>query len=542
MKKILVLLILMYAGSSFAQWYPFHWVRIKGNYACTFIGSSGVFNKDFRYTNTPGYTVPCGSTPFCENTGLSAACKIDGALAMFACTYTGELIPGYILNGVAYTNDDFKIYLVKKVDNEFNNPDYANWYKMTGYGAPFIDVNNNCIFEPGIDKPGMQDASETAFVCYTDGFSQYRSNGEGFGGGIKNPLLNAEVRFTMWAYSETPMQFAYFFRYQIINKGNKNWDSVYFALFSDPSEFTFYEEFLGCDTNRHLAYAYGDENIDYIFGIKVLKGAVNKLTGDTIYLSSFVWERFNYGCEWEVPGNPQGAYYYMKGFKSDGTSHLDPTKPLGGNKYEKTKFILSGDPETNAGWTPSKGRIANCGGTDTGTIVPLPPSSANMVMGMGADNFTIAPGDTQVIVYCQTVDRGNSNVNSVTKLKSQTDAIYKIYNAAIKYYAENFCYREYIIYPDDFSLEQNYPNPYNNKTVIKFSIPRVADIKIEVFDLLGRSVFVPVNGEYKPGYYELTINAEDLASGIYYYRMQVVDKTVSSQVKYGRILKMALVK
>lgn len=541
MKKFLVLIILIYAGSIFAQGYPFHQVEIGGNISCTYIGSSGVFNRDFRYTNTPAFSVPCGSIPYCDNTGFSAACKIDGLFAMFACSYSGELRPGYISNDSHYTNKDFKIYLVKRFDNEFNNPDYANWYKMTGYGAPFIDVNNNCIFEPGIDKPGMQDASETAFVCYTDAPGN-KSPGEGFGGGIYYPLLNAELRFTMWTYSVYPFEASQFFRYQIINKGNRNWDSTYFALFVAPSEYAYPGVLLGCDTNRHLSFAYNYENTNSALGVVVLKGAVNKLTGDTIYLSSFVWDRAVYGsfCEWEVIANPLGAYNYMKGFKSDGTSFLDPTKPLGGNKYAKTKFIFYGDPETNTGWTPSKGRISNCGGTDTGTIVPVfgNPSS-NIVMGMGADNFTVAPGDTQVIVYCQTIVRGS---NPVTRLKSQTDKINYIYQNALKNYVENFCYREYIIYPDDFSLEQNYPNPFNTKTLFRFSVPRVADIKIEVFDLLGRRVLVPVNGEYKPGYYELTINAEDLASGIYYYRMQVVDKTVSSQVKYGRILKMALVK
>jgi hypothetical protein len=123
---------------------------------------------------------------------------------MFCCSYSGELSPGYILNNRFQTNSDFKIYLIKSTDNESTNPDYANWYKMIPYGAPYQDVNNNCTYDPGIDKPGIPDAAQTVFICMTDADSTQRNYFEGFGGGIRNPLLMAEVRLTVWTYADYP--------------------------------------------------------------------------------------------------------------------------------------------------------------------------------------------------------------------------------------------------------------------------------------------------------------------------------------------------
>ena len=186
----------------------------------------------------------------------------------YVCLYLwGELAPGYILNNEFKTNSDFKLYFVKSSDNETNNPDYANWYKMIPYGAPYQDMNNNCAYDHGIDKPGMPDAAQTVFICMTDADSTERNSGEGFGGGVKNPLLKAEIRLTIWTYVDYPFNTSQMFRYQIINKNDKTWDSLYFALFSEPdiisSQF-FAEDYLGCDTNRHLGFAYGSDSRRYL--------------------------------------------------------------------------------------------------------------------------------------------------------------------------------------------------------------------------------------------------------------------------------------
>ena len=369
-------------------------VQIKGNETCTWIQNSGILNQNTTYGNMAGLFWPCGSKSYCFTSGLCGAGIINGKLGEFVCSYMGELVPGYVANNTLQKNPDFKLYLIKATDNESNNPDYANWYKMIPYGAPYQDLNHNCMFDAGIDKPGMPDAAQTVFICMTDADSTQRNPGEGFGGGVMNPLLMAEIRLTVWTYEDHPLNTTQLFRYQIINKGINKWDSLYFALFSDPDIFinSLPNEYLGCDTLRHMGFAYHRDSGKVAYGLRILRGLVNKITGDSIFFSSFTWNRSAQPCEWEIQGQPVSAYLNMKGYKNDGTSFLDPTRPLGNNRYLKTKYIFSGDPETNSGWTVTKGRINNCGGSDSGIIEPVVGSDKKMVMGIGANDFSMMPG------------------------------------------------------------------------------------------------------------------------------------------------------
>jgi hypothetical protein len=74
--------------------------------------------------------------------------------------------------------------------------------------------------------------------------------------------------------------------------------------------------------------------------------------------------------------------------------------------------------------------------------------------------------------------------------------------------------------PESFVLHQNYPNPFNSSTKIKFDIPKAGLIKLVVYDLLGRQISTLVNEKLNPGIYESIFNAENLSSGIYFYRLE----------------------
>lgn len=84
------------------------------------------------------------------------------------------------------------------------------------------------------------------------------------------------------------------------------------------------------------------------------------------------------------------------------------------------------------------------------------------------------------------------------------------------------------IQPNDFILYQNYPNPFNPSTKIRYSIPNViasgtkqsAFVTLKIYDILGSEVATVVNQEQQPGFYEVEFSANDLASGMYLYRLQ----------------------
>jgi hypothetical protein len=73
--------------------------------------------------------------------------------------------------------------------------------------------------------------------------------------------------------------------------------------------------------------------------------------------------------------------------------------------------------------------------------------------------------------------------------------------------------------PVKFSLTQNFPNPFNPQTVISYSLDKTADVRLEVFDLLGRKVQTLVNGEMDAGNHDVIWKGTDQGAGVYFYRL-----------------------
>jgi len=87
-----------------------------------------------------------------------------------------------------------------------------------------------------------------------------------------------------------------------------------------------------------------------------------------------------------------------------------------------------------------------------------------------------------------------------------------------------------------YQLFQNYPNPFNPTTTIKFSIPVSGFVTLNVYDMLGREVKSLVNNQMTTGFYSYDLNASDLSSGVYFYRIQVEGKEGVSFVNTKRMV------
>jgi len=79
----------------------------------------------------------------------------------------------------------------------------------------------------------------------------------------------------------------------------------------------------------------------------------------------------------------------------------------------------------------------------------------------------------------------------------------------------------------EFVLEQNYPNPFNPTTRIEYQLPVNSLVKLELYSITGKKVPTLVNEELEAGYYNITLNADELrlASGVYFYRLICKDYT-----------------
>jgi hypothetical protein len=91
-----------------------------------------------------------------------------------------------------------------------------------------------------------------------------------------------------------------------------------------------------------------------------------------------------------------------------------------------------------------------------------------------------------------------------------------------------------IAVPKEFELSQNYPNPFNPNTVISYSLPLASEVKLIVYNSLGQTVKVLENGFMNAGNYSVNLNAVELSSGTYFYKIEAGH---FSQVKKMLLLK-----
>ncbi len=179
-------------------------------------------------------------------------------------------------------------------------------------------------------------------------------------------------------------------------------------------------------------------------------------------------------------------------------------------------YWYSGDPVTDIGWIntiPTDQRIM----TNTGT-------------------FKLKANEPVELWFAYVVGRGVDSLNSVTKMKEHVEY-------ANKYYKSNFTYLPSDVFdetfiPGEFVLYQNFPNPFNPSTVIRYQIPEAGLVTLKVFDILGRQVEVLVNEFKKTDVYEVNFNASKYASGVYFYQLSATGGAGS----YMETKKMILIK
>jgi Secretion system C-terminal sorting domain len=74
--------------------------------------------------------------------------------------------------------------------------------------------------------------------------------------------------------------------------------------------------------------------------------------------------------------------------------------------------------------------------------------------------------------------------------------------------------------PKEFALHNNFPNPFNPVTSISFDIPEQINVKISVYDVLGKEIKVLLDSRMEPGVHKVTFDASNYPSGIYFYRIE----------------------
>jgi hypothetical protein len=298
----------------------------------------------------------------------------------------------------------------------------------------------------------------------------------------------------------------------------------------------------GASRNRLAAYSLTDMSLtswnpNVNSGIAI-KSIVVSVTGDTVYAGG----TFN-----EVNGGT--ARNYLASFNSsDGTltawdpdlNNIASALALSGNT-----LIVGGSFTNVAGGTTSRNYLASYN-TSTGTLNAWDPNLNQVVSALtikgsrvyAAGNFTTVDGGVTTRNHLAAFDTASSIATNWNPNANELASAIATVSTEI-YVGGSFSTisgigRESVAGMDDpltfvtsgealptsISLEQNFPNPFNPSTTIKYSIPKSSLVVLKIYDVLGNEVATLVNNEKPVGSYEVEFNATDLSSGIYFYKLQ----------------------
>ena len=140
------------------------------------------------------------------------------------------------------------------------------------------------------------------------------------------------------------------------------------------------------------------------------------------------------------------------------------------------------------------------------------------------DNYVISNGGVAISngKYKAAVTIGQSSIGNISNdLYESNIGFWYQYSITITDLKEKWM----LEIPKQFELYQNFPNPFNPTTKIKYSIPSVetrhaSSVQLKVYDVLGREVQTLINEVKQPGEYKIEFNATTLPSGVYFYRLR----------------------
>jgi hypothetical protein len=531
--------------TSFSKQTMASYQQLDGNQIISTIGADGPF-ADNRKTGASGLSWPKdnpGHVIFSAGLWIVGRHVPSGLLRAATMQYSPEFQPGPLLEMFnTTTNDDadpvsrsadttYRAYKIQKGDT--TSQDYVEW--PVGLGAPYLDFNGNGIWDTGVDRPEVHGEQQVWSVLNDASKTQHAMLG-------LTPPLGIEIRSLYYCYDSPPaLDNTMFMEWTLINKSDADYDSVYVGIWSDPDVGDAQDDLPGSDSTLALGFVYNSNDSDYIHGAYPPAAGFTLLAGPV------------------VPGAPSDSALvggqWIRGYRNlrlssavgiakyspldiRGTIARDSTYPWVAYNILRGRagrtgacirrpdssfypaFWFSGDPVTGQGDLPANFPLGE-----------FRPHDIRMLQSVGP--IDLAKGDTQYVAAALVISQRTENLHSVTHLKADVA------------YVRDFYFNGKVTGVDDgtdapvpagFALEQNYPNPFNPTTSIRYTIgvassqsSIVSDVRLVVYDLLGREVAVLVDEKKEPGSYEVKFFAKggsasggdgsSLASGVYFYRL-----------------------
>ncbi|MCF8260793.1 MAG: T9SS type A sorting domain-containing protein, partial [Melioribacteraceae bacterium] len=355
--------------------------------------------------------------------------------------------------------------------NDYFN-DWQNW--PGDKGAPFEDINNNGVYEPEIDIPGIKGADQTIWFVANDRDSTLTINLYG------SEPLGLEMQATIWGYNVSgPVGSTLFRRFKVTNKSDQSFQEMFIGYWSDPDLGGAGDDFIGCDTSLSLGFAYNGNDYDAQYGYQT--PAVGLQLVETNFYDQFSFKSkssnlFKANSEqpkisshiFFIGGDPvysdpvlgeyiQGSitmYKYLRGLPYyDYENFIDPTTG------KSTKYCLSGDPLNKEGWID--GLVHSPG--DRRQIISVGP-------------LEVKQGESAELTFAISAIQKSANLKAVEALKSFAEYLRESYKNS------EFVNTPEIILPEipEFSIERG-----DGEFIIKIDNLSKINQSIESFDRDG---------------------------------------------------------
>jgi len=255
-------------------------------------------------------------------------------------------------------------------------------------------------------------------------------------------------------------------------------------------------------------------------GATITAIAIAKSSSSTIYVgtsgsqsnASKVWVTTNTGTNWTnvtstLPNryvtsiainsrNQDSAYVAFSGY---GTGHIYSTSNRGSSWMDKSGNLP--DIPVNTILLDQKNNNHIIIGTDLGVFETNDGGTNWVQQNTGMANVSVVDLDmnNNGYVFAATHGRGMFKSDTPVEVREEKDVL-----------------------PEEFTLNQNYPNPFNPITTISYSIAKPSRVQLKIYDISGREIETLVDGTIDPGNYVYRYDASNLASGVYYYSMNIV--------------------
>jgi Secretion system C-terminal sorting domain len=336
----------------------------------------------------------------------------------------------------------------------------------------------------------------------------------------RTPAIGMEVQVTAYAFDgSTILNNTTFYKFVLNYKGAGLFKDAYFGIFADPNLGDAGDDYIGVDTTLNLGFVWNADNNDGdgqtftygtappAFGFDILKGIQTDVDGDGDLeeqnLSGFTHFRTGGGCDFCDPSTAAQKYNYLKALSNNGTPFR-----VGGSGFSDnpamptTKFVFPGAvTASGAYWAENANHPS--GGINQA-------DERWFIMSVGP--FKINSGEAKNLSMAALFAQGVDHIDSVAKLKLASQSVQTFFNnyPTVANDAET---------PNQFSIQQNFPNPFRSQTTIPYTLTNAQNASFAVYNILGQEVVFLDEGYKMAGKHQISANLAHLPNGVYFAKV-----------------------